>query len=222
MTKHEAGAVAPSSGRVARPSPPSPEGQDIVERLRRRQLLANRNDADLLESLLRDAADTITRLRTERAALAEPLFAAIAHGDEAHRACLRAALEAFFSGKPIPPPDPSVSRSTDRAGVVEAGTCAGKVCHPTDPYCKYPNCQRLSPPFPSPASEWRTMESAPKDGTRVLLWYTPPSWPAGHKAVTGYWRHYVSCWIVDSYGTDHVQMWQPLPLPPSPGEKTCK
>jgi hypothetical protein len=34
----------------------------------------------------------------------DSLFDAIAHGDEAHRAWLREAIEAHFSGKPVPPP----------------------------------------------------------------------------------------------------------------------
>lgn len=32
------------------------------------------------------------------------LYAAIAHGDEVHRAWLKEAMYAFLEGKPIPPP----------------------------------------------------------------------------------------------------------------------
>jgi hypothetical protein len=32
------------------------------------------------------------------------LYAAIAHGDDEHRAWLREAVDNFFAGKPVPPP----------------------------------------------------------------------------------------------------------------------
>lgn len=34
----------------------------------------------------------------------DSLFAAIAHGSDAHRAWLKAAIEAHFAGRPAPPP----------------------------------------------------------------------------------------------------------------------
>lgn len=54
------------------------------------------------------------------------------------------------------------------------------------------------------APQWKRIESAPKDGTRVLLWDS-----AGDgRAITGAWR-------VDS-ADDHETFthWQPLPTPP--------
>ena len=78
---------------------------------------------------------------------------------------------------------------------------------------------------------WRDIESAPKDGTPIIVW-CPEFWvnegitPWGRGAiVTAYWGVYVDCredekpcWIVvESNGTDPCTptMWMPLPAPPA-------
>lgn len=54
------------------------------------------------------------------------------------------------------------------------------------------------------ASQWQPIESAPKDGTRLMLWDSR----AGGYAVTGAW--------VAGSADDHetITHWQPLPAPP--------
>lgn len=56
----------------------------------------------------------------------------------------------------------------------------------------------------SPAPQWQPIESAPKDGTRLMLWDSR----AGGYAVTGAW--------VAGSADDHetITHWQPLPAPP--------
>jgi hypothetical protein len=54
------------------------------------------------------------------------------------------------------------------------------------------------------APQWRPIETAPKDGTRLMLWDSR----AGGYAVTGAW--------VAGSADDHetITHWQPLPAPP--------
>ena len=76
--------------------------------------------------------------------------------------------------------------------------------------------------FEAEPQGWRTMETAPKDGTRVDLWCRAPGFFAGQCRVP-------DCWFYDGYwrrsdpefggasGTSRVHNvthWQPLPLPP--------
>lgn len=87
----------------------------------------------------------------------------------------------------------------------------------------------------SPPSPWRDMESAPKDGTRiladcgavyrkpyavrVLLWYDALQWEGEYGPDSG--------WILDlpdeTIDAEFVERdpthWMPLPEPPSEGEK---
>lgn len=72
-------------------------------------------------------------------------------------------------------------------------------------------------PLPEQTKEeegWRTMESAPKDGTWVLLW-----WPHWHHApITGYFARGIGLWVADrALGVDGVNptRWMPLPVPPA-------
>jgi hypothetical protein len=70
---------------------------------------------------------------------------------------------------------------------------------------------------------WRTMESAPKDGTEVLVF-------AKDKPRPGYWDdctyakkpkpywHYTSAWGINDMRTNPPTHWQPLPTPPAPGK----
>jgi len=64
-------------------------------------------------------------------------------------------------------------------------------------------------------SEWRQIETAPKDGTRILLW------PMGNKhsrhVRSGYWHQPANpeapgFWMPGAGRPTH---WQPLPEPPS-------
>lgn len=64
-------------------------------------------------------------------------------------------------------------------------------------------------------SEWRTIESAPKEGQNILL-YCPL--PGSEFQVVGLWVE--GCWATsyeweDVYEPTH---WMPLPSPPNEGE----
>jgi len=66
--------------------------------------------------------------------------------------------------------------------------------------------------------EWRTMETAPKDGTNILLW-----WPEQfHCPLTGHWADKWNPWIGWKVtGWSHGKFitspthWRPLPSPPT-------
>jgi hypothetical protein len=67
--------------------------------------------------------------------------------------------------------------------------------------------------------EWKPIESAPKDGTRVLLWLKGN----GNEHVIGRWKPQYEGdafpWYGDagyeSFKENLVTHWQPLPAPPS-------
>jgi Protein of unknown function (DUF551) len=67
-------------------------------------------------------------------------------------------------------------------------------------------------------NEWRPIESAPKDGTRVML-------ADMRSVVTGLWNPQVPGWECDwrvgNYG-DRPTHWMPLPDPPPPTGNRCK
>lgn len=60
-------------------------------------------------------------------------------------------------------------------------------------------------------SDWKTMDTAPKDGSRIIL-YTPP-----YGAGSGNWRGSMGGW--DSHFCLNLSAepthWQPLPKPPA-------
>lgn len=63
-------------------------------------------------------------------------------------------------------------------------------------------------------SEWKTIETAPKDGTDVLI--AGPEFgkgPAFYLAVAGFHHDY---WREEEYGDNYYQPthWMPLPAPP--------
>jgi hypothetical protein len=69
-----------------------------------------------------------------------------------------------------------------------------------------------------PAEAWQPIETAPKDGTNILLW-----WPMQfHCALTGHWANKwnpwigwkVSGWSHDMFKTEPTH-WMPLPNPPA-------
>lgn len=80
---------------------------------------------------------------------------------------------------------------------------------------------------------WQPIETAPKDGTRILacvgppVTIPPPDYEWAYAPTTVSWRTYhpnatgKACWR-DSSGvkTDRIRWWMPLPEPPSP-EPTC-
>jgi hypothetical protein len=70
------------------------------------------------------------------------------------------------------------------------------------------------PPTPTPG--WQPMDSAPKDGTRVLLWW--PYW--NHtRPLVGYWAE--GDWHASERlegSSEQPQGWQPLPPAPT-GER---
>lgn len=65
-------------------------------------------------------------------------------------------------------------------------------------------------------SEWRDIESAPKDGGLILV-AEPPF------AVSAVWRHIYQAWMTPTEGTGWVKViarpthWMPLPDPPTTG-----
>jgi len=72
--------------------------------------------------------------------------------------------------------------------------------------------------------QWRPIESAPKDGTAIQLW-----WPQQyHCPLTGHWADKwnpligwkVTGWNHDKYQTEPTH-WQPLPSPPTPSTPTA-
>lgn len=70
-------------------------------------------------------------------------------------------------------------------------------------------------------SEWQPIDTAPKDGTEILIWYK--DW-LGEKGliVSAHWhapegREFDHTWE-HSLGFGDADMWMPLPGPPSPGE----
>lgn len=67
-------------------------------------------------------------------------------------------------------------------------------------------------------SGWQTIDSAPKNGSRIQLW-TLPRFIQGHAgyATIGSFREYergVESWRADSGASLHPTHWQPLPEPP--------
>jgi hypothetical protein len=62
--------------------------------------------------------------------------------------------------------------------------------------------------------EWQPIESAPKDGKWVLLWW--PYWSS--LPVIGLWLHghwYSDSAVSDSEGNQNPTHWHPLPAPPA-------
>ena len=68
-------------------------------------------------------------------------------------------------------------------------------------------------------SDWQPIESAPKDGTRVLLWTGNLSaLPTGTEmvwsATVGWWDREMSHQWIHGSGVDPTH-WMPLPAPPT-------
>lgn len=78
---------------------------------------------------------------------------------------------------------------------------------------------------PDPSGGWQEIASAPKDGTRILIWAESPS--TGHRSVHVAWWAIpyeaapTGWWETGLYGTSHpvvpefTKGWMPLPPPPS-------
>jgi hypothetical protein len=64
------------------------------------------------------------------------------------------------------------------------------------------------------AREWRDIETAPKDGTRVLVAYDGRAWGAYFKVGV-----FGPQWWAENGGILHPTHWQPLPPTPSPEER---
>lgn len=63
------------------------------------------------------------------------------------------------------------------------------------------------------ASDWRSMETAPKDGTKILLWIGRSvlgAWSWSDDSESGCWRH----WESMEYKSVSPTYWQPLPSSP--------
>ena len=62
---------------------------------------------------------------------------------------------------------------------------------------------------------WRTIDSAPRDGTWVLLYSAAETLePYG----AGWWDQVAGTWIMASLGGYEPTHWQPLPEPPASAE----
>ena len=67
-------------------------------------------------------------------------------------------------------------------------------------------------------AKWRMIDTAPKDGTEILLWYD--DYLGEPLVVSGHWhceegREFEATWE-HSYGYGDAYMWMPLPDPPPP------
>ena len=62
-------------------------------------------------------------------------------------------------------------------------------------------------------SEWQPIETAPKDGTKILLWATPHQMlVAKNRPIVG---HFDRGWWSDFNAViSHATYWMPLPEPP--------
>lgn len=62
--------------------------------------------------------------------------------------------------------------------------------------------------------EWKPIESAPRDGTNILLFATPYQMlVAKNKIVVGYWSN--GWWMDGPANLSHVTHWMPLPTAPT-------
>ena len=74
--------------------------------------------------------------------------------------------------------------------------------------------------------EWRPIDEAPKDGTRILIWFVHPNAKyAKHAVAEGWAAAHEAQWIDHNAGgwTWHgvagvATRWMPLPSPPTPEE----
>lgn len=65
--------------------------------------------------------------------------------------------------------------------------------------------------------EWQPIETAPRDGTVVMLWW--PYWRS--RTVIGYYQSIAGTWCSNEALSDHEPPthWQPLPPPPEAAEQ---
>lgn len=65
-------------------------------------------------------------------------------------------------------------------------------------------------------SEWQPIDTAPKDGTPVLLWPGAEIWAGQTTPAVGWWAEYFG-WICSSAGAsgEVATHWMPLPTPPA-------
>ena len=87
------------------------------------------------------------------------------------------------------------------------------------------NDAALSQP-PAPAEGWRPIETAPKDGSRVLLWWCTRGASVGHFEYDDMFSERPSRWVSPEFGwrsdgdqcipvnQEHCTRWMPLPAAP--------
>lgn len=70
----------------------------------------------------------------------------------------------------------------------------------------------IAPIIAALTSQWQPIESAPKDGTPVLVDH--PAWHS--RVLPGEWDENLSAWRVDGFGFPATQpsKWHPMPAPP--------
>jgi len=68
------------------------------------------------------------------------------------------------------------------------------------------------------ASGWQPIETAPRDGRRILAWITNRVSDNGKKVdiptIVSWWGPDADCWVEDGYDTVRPTHWQPLPAAP--------
>lgn len=65
----------------------------------------------------------------------------------------------------------------------------------------------------APEPTWQPIETAPKDGTEILLL-------CGRSKRTGYWARRIERWVIDAVvSLPKATHWMPLPTAPAPAEE---
>lgn len=71
------------------------------------------------------------------------------------------------------------------------------------------------------AMAWRPIETAPKDGTKILL-FRPQAQELGESSIKiGYWMPQCNCFSAENLKYNPATHWMPLPPAPQEGQNQC-